>query len=67
MAVINMLKAVMKKVDIKSMHEKMAKFSLDMETIGKELVEIHKWKRVTEVKNSFDGLIHKLKTAQEKN
>lgn len=42
MAVINMLKAVMKKVDIKSMHEKMAKFSLDMETIGKELVEIHK-------------------------
>lgn len=53
-----------KKVD--NMHEKITKFSIEMETIEKESVEIHKWKTVTEVKNSFDGLIPKLKTAEEK-
>lgn len=37
-----------------------------METIGKELVEIHTWKIVTKMKNSFDGLARKLKTVKEK-
>lgn len=54
----------MKKVD--SMHQKMAKSRLEKETIGKELVEIHTWKIVTEMKNSFGGLVHKLKTVKEK-
>lgn len=46
------------------MHEKVATFSIEMETKGKESVD--KWKTGTEVKNSFDRLIHKLKTAEEK-
>lgn len=54
----------MKKAD--NIHEKMATSSIEMETIGKELVEIHKSITGTEVKNSFDRLIHKLKTAEGK-
>ena len=46
------------------MHEKVATFSIEMETKGKESVD--KWKTGAEVKNSFDRLIHKLKTAEEK-
>lgn len=57
-----MLRALMEKVD--NMHEKVATFSIEMETKGKESVD--KWKTGTEVKNSFDRLIHKLKTAEEK-
>lgn len=48
------------------MHEKMATFIIEMETIGKESVEIQKWKKGTEVKNSFDRLINTLKTAEGK-
>lgn len=62
-ALTNMLKALMKKVD--NIHEKMANFSIEMKT-GKESMEIHKWKTETEMKNSLDGLIYKLKTAEEK-
>lgn len=51
-----MLRALMKNED--NIHEKMAKFSIEMETIGK--VEIHKWKIVTEVRNFFYRLIYKL-------
>lgn len=57
-----MLRALMEKVD--NMHEKVATFSIEMETKGKESVD--KWKTGTEVKSSFDRLIHKLKTAEEK-
>lgn len=46
--------------------KKTATFRIEMETIGKESVEIYKCKTVTEVKNSFKSLIHKLKTAEEK-
>lgn len=59
---INMLRALMEKVD--NMHEKVATFSIEMETKGKESVD--KWKTGAQVTNSFDRLIHKLKTAEEK-
>lgn len=64
-ALTNMLKALMKKVD--NIHEKMANFSMKLEMkTGKKSVEIHKWKTETEVRNSLDGPICKLKTAEEK-
>lgn len=56
--VTNMLRALMKKVD--NMREKTTKFSIEMETIGKERVETHNWKIVTEVRISFYRLIYKL-------
>ena len=61
----DMLRALRGKVD--SRQEQMCDVSIEMESLGKDpkMVEMFK-KMVREMKNTFDGLIHRLNMAKEK-